>query len=608
MKNRSTHLYPFRYGILMTGILLTGLFACDLEEYNPSGTTAEVVFSTPAGYEKLINACYVNLRKEIYGREDVMFLTEGGTDLWFNAGFRNYNNEFTRYINLTEVKPTLHNFWKRMYDPINLCNAAINRVEEAHYADVNVQNAKVAEAHFLRAFYYWHIVEQFGGVTLTTEETSGPVLYRQRSPISAFYKLITEDLEFAAKYLPVTQADHGRACRKAAYHLLSRAYLTMANYCQLPDTMKMHLDCTDMTADLARDYFRKALDAAIYLIDHQDKLGVSLYENYADLFAPVNNKNNKEALFIVSHSTIDALNPQKYPNRLHMWYQAKYDTYCGVSLNLNDGLADAHLMPTHYLLTLFNEDMDARYYGSFKETYRCNYVGTGLAKNRKWKASEITLFKKQSPITTNTVIPYDSVALWYTKKVVSNKATRNCGIIDIDDLYHQYKSSEGDVRYFIDTTQINSFFPSLIKFADPDRSDASSQAGKKDVIVFRLGETYLLAAESAYGLGLLDSAAYYVNVLRQRACVNPSDFVDGRMKIKASDITVDFLLEERARELCGEHMRWYDLKRYGKLAAQIYKGNPDIKNFEFKHILRPIPQPELEALLNREEYGQNKGY
>jgi starch-binding outer membrane protein, SusD/RagB family len=595
---------------LVLGTLMGSWYSCDLEEYNPSGTTADIVFSTPEGYEKLVNSIYVNLRKEFYGREDIMFMTETGTDLWFNAGYEDYNNEFSRYKNLTEIKPQLFNLWKRMYDPINLCNAAINRVNDAGYSDTTARNAKVAEAHFMRAFYYWHLVEQFGGVTLSITETSGPVQEQQRSTISAFYRLITSDLEYAAKFLPITQSDKGRVCQKAAYHLLSRAYLTMANYCQMDDEMKDHLDCTDMTSDLAEGYFTKALTAAQYLIANKDSLGASLYPDFKQVFAQSSNKNNTEALFVVTHSTSDALNPQTYPNRLHAWYQATYDGYCGVSTNLLDGVSgNAHLMPTYYYLNLFREDMDARYYGSFKETYKCNYVGTGLAKNRKWKSTEITLFKKVSPITTSTIIPFDSICLWFTKKVVANKATINRGVVDINDLYHQYKLADGDTRHYIDTMVVNEYFPSLTKFADSTRTDASSMVGHNDVFIFRFAETYLLAAEAAFGLGQKDVAASYINVLRDRACVNKSrDYVDGRMKINADSMSVDFLLEERARELGGEHMRWYDLKRYGKLGAQIQKGNPDISLFQYHHILRPIPISELEALLNGDEYGQNKGY
>lgn len=598
---------------LSFGLLATGLTSCDLVEYNPSGTTADIVFSTPEGYEKLINAIYVNYRKEIYGREDVMFMTEGGTDLWHNAAFESYNTEFTEYKNLNEIKPQLKNFWNRNYEPINLCNAAINRVEDAGYGnDTARRDAKVAEAHFFRAFSYWHLVETFGGVTLKTTETSGPILNQYRSPISAFYQLITSDLEFAVKHLPVVQADKGRVCRKAAYHMLSRAYLTMANYCQLPDSLKEHLDCTDMTPELATGYFQKAYDAAKYLLDNQAALGASLYPTFPEVFLPANNKTNTEALMVVTHSATDALNPQPYPNRLFMWYQAVYDNYCGVTNNLTDGYASAHMMPTYYLLSLFNEDMDARYYGSFKEKYKCNFVQTSpRVPNRLWTAAELKLFNKAPSVTTTTKIPRDSVSLWFTKKVVPNKATISyCGVIDINDTYRQYRLAQGDTRHYInrDSTGINKFFPSLIKFADPDRSDASSSIGKKDVIVMRLGETYLLAAEAAFGLNRKQEASDLVNVLRRRATIHASDTVAGRMLITADSISVNFFLEERARELCGEHLRWYDLKRYGKLHEQIYKGNPDISLFQTKHILRPIPQAELETLLNGDEYGQNKGY
>jgi hypothetical protein len=81
------------------------------------------------------------------------------------------------------------------------------------------------------------------------------------------------------------------------------------------------------------------------------------------------------------------------------------------------------------------------------------------------------------------------------------------------------------------------------------------------------------------------------------------------MTVSAGEVTLDFVLEERARELAGEQVRWTDLKRYGYLnSAYLSSKNPDIVFFDdSKNFVRPIPQSFLDAISNPEEFGTN-GY
>jgi hypothetical protein len=82
------------------------------------------------------------------------------------------------------------------------------------------------------------------------------------------------------------------------------------------------------------------------------------------------------------------------------------------------------------------------------------------------------------------------------------------------------------------------------------------------------------------------------------------------MEVGASDLTIDFILKERARELCGEQWRWYDLKRTGRLNQQYLTQpgkNPFITNFNTRHLVRHIPQEFLDQIANAEEFGTN-GY
>jgi hypothetical protein len=119
---------------------------------------------------------------------------------------------------------------------------------------------------------------------------------------------------------------------------------------------------------------------------------------------------------------------------------------------------------------------------------------------------------------------------------------------------------------------------------------------------------YLIAAEAAFQQGDNNTAATYINVLRTRAAIKTPVDHTSEMQITAADINIDFILDERARELAGEHLRWFDLKRTGKLVDRIHQYNKDITQVQPFHMLRPIPQEEINALTNGTEFGQNEGY
>jgi hypothetical protein len=81
------------------------------------------------------------------------------------------------------------------------------------------------------------------------------------------------------------------------------------------------------------------------------------------------------------------------------------------------------------------------------------------------------------------------------------------------------------------------------------------------------------------------------------------------MDVAASDLSVDFFLDERSRELCGENMRWWDLVRTGKLLERVRLHNKEAApNIQEKHILRPIPQAQIDATTTGDPYPQNPGW
>jgi starch-binding outer membrane protein, SusD/RagB family len=145
--------------------------------------------------------------------------------------------------------------------------------------------------------------------------------------------------------------------------------------------------------------------------------------------------------------------------------------------------------------------------------------------------------------------------------------------------------------------------PYTTKWGQFDARDVFGYGMWKDFILMRLGETYLLLAEAQVQQNKLDDAATSINVLRTRA---------NAPQVSASDMTLDFVLDERVRELIGEENRRMTLMRTKTLvdrATRLNSGAPinPISGLTADHQLMPIPQSEIN--LNKDAVlEQNKGY
>ena len=152
-------------------------------------------------------------------------------------------------------------------------------------------------------------------------------------------------------------------------------------------------------------------------------------------------------------------------------------------------------------------------------------------------------------------------------------------------------------------------FPTIMKFLDRTRAIPNDNTDRS-YIIYRLGETYLLAAEAAFKLGDNINAAKYINVVRERAR-NKQTTEAGALDIAPGDVTLDFILEERTRELLAEHCRWADLARTGTLIDRVrkYDDGKAYENItEDRHWLRPIPQQMIDRVTTGEPYPQNPNW
>lgn len=570
---------------MMTVALVAALTSCrKLEEFNPSGSTADAVYTTPAGMLTLVNACYADQRN-YYGKEDAILMSEGGTDLWFNANRANYANQLTRYDGFTSSSSgTSRNTYTTLYRGLNLCNTGIGRIGNITYPSITERNQREGEMRFMRAFYLWHIVEFYGGVYLKLTETAGPEFTAQRSAPLEFYKQVIADLEIAAEYLPNSWGlEYSRATKKAALGLMARAALS-AGY--------------ETTGAESEAFFTKARNTAQAIIDRKDEFQIKLWDNYADLWEPTNNKKvgrdpNGEALYFITNSATNlASNYDGNANRMHLWFLTQYSNKFSALTQTfpygNDG--QRRLMPTRTLLNYYDEMKDSRYAGTFQEVWIAN-------NNYTWSASDAERYKKDPSIIGTQLVAGVDTAMVITKNSRNDEANRKYLLFDRDTTYQASGVIKG-----------SDVFVPLVKFRFPGRTAVNSQPGFNDIFLMRFAEMYLIAAEASINLNQLGAAADYVNVIRTRAAL-PGKVAD--MQVNAGQMTLDFILEERAREFAGEHLRWFDVKRIkreGSFANFIKSRNPDISAVADYHRLRPVPQEELNALLNKDEFGQNFGY
>jgi starch-binding outer membrane protein, SusD/RagB family len=160
------------------------------------------------------------------------------------------------------------------------------------------------------------------------------------------------------------------------------------------------------------------------------------------------------------------------------------------------------------------------------------------------------------------------------------------------------------------------FFPALSKFNDPTRAHMNDPSDRP-LVLFRLAEVYLIAAEAAFkGGATLQDAADMINVVRRRAAYRSSYTPDQlaaaqtAMEITPAEVSIDFILDERTREFYGELLRWWDLVRTQSLVGRVTQWNteaaPYIKDY---HVLRPIPvSSQIDLVTEGPAFPQNPGY
>lgn len=138
-----------------------------LEEHNRSAVTTEGgYYDTEKGFESLINSCYTPLRFW-GGKSAAMAFSETGTDILAPGGGCDYPAIVSYQNDFDGTNPISKEYYDRFYKAINFCNTAIYHVKNVPFSDKALTSKREAEVRFLRAYYYWILVETFGDTYYT---------------------------------------------------------------------------------------------------------------------------------------------------------------------------------------------------------------------------------------------------------------------------------------------------------------------------------------------------------------------------------------------------------------------------------------------------------
>ncbi|GAA3783000.1 RagB/SusD family nutrient uptake outer membrane protein [Flavobacterium ginsengiterrae] len=551
----------------MLGIIAVSVSSCSdyIEEDSRSYVPADATYKTASGFQLLVNTNYAWL-KSIYGGNPWLF--EAGTDM-YAEGRSPEPAGLSQYTLLIPSSDNVADLYNPCYQLIQSVNKTV------YYSTVTEQtsilNAQVGEARFLRAQAYFLLVQTYGGVPVVNEHITTPVLSFTRNSAEEVYTQIISDLDFAlANVGTAAYSTSGKVNKRAVNDLLAKVYLTKGYE----------------TFGKADDFSKAAAyaDAAI--------AGQTLAIAYDQLFKPGNDL-NAETIFSVQYDKAStSTDPTKLGNNQFYYFSS----YLG-GAETGAPLRSYNLCPTDYALGLY-EKGDARWNATFMtEILEGPETTNGVTKTVLY----YPYYRSSNPASLKVRHFYEPK--WFTPADKATWMTTNASRLAATFVYHpwgEYSAAHTLIK------NLDCYTIPVKKFDDPDPTTPSSTGpvSTRDIIVSRLGETYLIAAEAYLKAGQPSTGLDRLNEVRRRA---------GVVNATAGQFNIDYILDERGRELLGEYKRWFDLKRTGTLVARASAHNYKIKAANFVgidgqlKILRPIPQTVLDLNQNK-DFPQNPGY
>jgi hypothetical protein len=545
-------------------ILFIGCTKTFLEEKPQAIISPDNLYVNKAGFESGLYGLYNLVRAERKG------ISGASNDIASTAAVLGVDNAYSMFpaggaaesvfndfgVRMNPTAAYITNLWSWLYQVVNAANTIIDRSDNPAIVWTATEKSQIlAESRLVRAWAYRHLVYLWGSVPLTLHESDGSNIRTDwdRAPVAVLRAVIEQDLLFAEANLSDLPIVEGRVSKMVASHYLAELYLTTGDNQKAKDKALAVIQNTKYKLITARYGVQATMGGT----------------PFTDMFIDGNSnrsEGNTEVLWTFQNQYLSTGGDI---NIMRRWWVNRYNT---IKVNNktpityskeNGGRGLGRFGATKYAFTVYSGTDDR---------------GSGYA----WRFFWLMNNPASLPAGTQASVTCASPG-WTGSKIGDTvKLSTSC-------------------NEPLPTATTAQNWPNIRKWdwAPDDVNDVQNTSGFNDQIYLRLGETYLLLAEAQMKLGDLIGAAATINTLRARAKA---------AAITPAQVTLDFILDERSRELFSEEHRRYTLLRTGTWFARtklynIYSGALITQ----RDTILPIPQSVIDANLTK-PMPQNPGY
>ena len=476
-------------------------------------------FKTQEGLDELVTGAYQKLKFKfnyIWGIQCYNMGVDEFTDA--NNVIPAWNH-YSQDLNSSE-KDANQPVWDNYYGLVEPANILIQNIPQYYNQSSPSYNTRLGEAHFLRAYAYFELVKQFGGVPLKLVPSTSAETYFTRNSAEEIYTQIISDFGEAYRLLPDKGESIGRINKYAAAHFLAKAHLFRAS---------------ELYSDWNSNYVASDLDAVIQygseVVDAHP-----LCNDYVELwdYEQPNGANEKVSeVVLAAQFSNDESTWGRYGNQMHLYYPAVYqgNDIGGCKRDISGGREFSYVSATEYTMQVFDRVNDSRFWKSFITCYGANetksaptwtaedmpYAPAGVKEgDKRFSGGELGMKYIVNDPGDNRYEKYPNAPA-YTVLKDGKMCNTYTYVRYFKGQEHSWNINEKTGNYYDIIPHKRSV--ALSKFRDGYRVSIASQFGTRDAIIARSADDVLMVAEAYIrkGEANYDKAVEWMNKLRERA-------------------------------------------------------------------------------------------
>lgn len=476
-------------------------------------------FKTQEGLDELVTGAYQKLKFKfnyIWGIQCYNMGVDEFTDA--NNVIPAWNH-YSQDLNSSENAAN-QPIWDNYYGLVEPANILIQNIPQYYNQSSPTYNTRLGEAHFLRAYAYFELVKQFGGVPLKLVPSTSAETYFTRNSAEEIYTQVISDFGEAYRLLPDKGESIGRINKYTAAHFLAKAHLFRAS---------------ELYSDWNSNYIASDLDAVIQygseVVDAHP-----LCNDYVELwdYEQPNGANEKVSeVILAAQFSNDESTWGRYGNQMHLYYPAVYqgNDIGGCKRDISGGREFSYVSATEYTMQVFDRVNDSRFWKSFITCYGANetksaptwtaedmpYAPAGVKEgDKRFSGGELGMKYIVNDPGDNRYEKYPNAPA-YTVLKDGKMCNTYTYVRYFKGQEHSWNINEKTGNYYDIIPHKRSV--ALSKFRDGYRVSIASQFGTRDAIIARSADDVLMVAEAYIrkGEANYDKAVEWMNKLRERA-------------------------------------------------------------------------------------------